>query len=145
MAKDSRRVFPKDIPYPERSHPIYSNPTVIGSRANLMRSMPKAVDASEETEEDGPRDEPDKKSTARPSLRGPSKVMRYPDASHPIFSNPTVIGSRANLMRSMPKAVDASEETEASPSTPSSSPAVEPDSDEKEDSYRGEPGSEGAA
>ena len=137
MGKDSRRVFPKDIPYPDSSHPIYSNPTVIGSRANLMRSMPKAVDASEETEEDGPRDEPDKKSTARPSLKGISRVMRYPDASHPIFSNPTVFGSRANLMRSRPEAVDASEETEASPSTPSSSPSVEPESKEKEDGSEG--------
>ena len=145
MGKDSRRVFPKDIPYPDSSHPIYSNPTVIGSRANLMRSMRNTEDASEETEEDGPRDEPDKKSTARPSLKGISRVMRYPDASHPIFSNPTVFGSRANLMRSRPEAVDASEETEASPSTPSSSPSVEQESNEKEDSSRGEPGSGGAA
>jgi len=84
-----------------------------------------------------------KKSSTKPSLKGPSKVMRYPDASHPIYSNPTVFGSRANLMRS--KAVEGSEETEPSPSTPSSSPSVEPESNEKEDSSRGEPGSGGAA
>ena len=86
-----------------------------------------------------------KKPSKKRSRKGPSKVMRYPDASHPIFSNPTVIGSRANLMRSMPKVVDASEETEASPLTPSSSPSVEPESSEKEASSRAEPGSEGAA
>ena len=73
------------------------------------------------------------------------KDIPYPDASHPIFSNPTVFGSRANLMRLRPEAVDAFEETEASPSTPSSSPSVEPESNEKEDSSRGEPGSGGAA
>ena len=121
MAKDSRRGLPKDIPYADASHPIFSNPTVIGSRANLMKSMPKAVDASEETEEDGPLDEPDKKSTTQPSEMALPKEMIYPDASDPIYSNPTVIGSRANLMRSRPKAVAASKGTTASPSTPSPS------------------------
>lgn len=141
--KPSRRVLPKDIPYPDASHPIFSNPTVIGSRANLMRSMPKAVDASEETEEDGPLDEPDKKSTRQPSRRALPKDMTYPDSSDPIFSNPTVIGSRANLMRSMPKVVDTSEETEASTSTPPSDPSMESDSDEKDDGSRAEHGPEG--
>ncbi len=82
---------------------------------------------------------------AKDSRRGLPKDIPYPEASHPIYSNPTVFGSRANLMRSRPEAVDASEETEASPSTPSSSPSVEAESNEKEDSSHAEPGSGGVA
>ena len=75
-------------------------------------------------------------------LRPLSRVMRFPDPLHPIFSNPSVIGSRANLMRSMPKDVDTSQETEALPSTPSSSRLVDPKLEEtKEDGSRGERGS----
>ena len=140
--KPSRRGLPNNIPYADASHPIFANPTVIGSRANLMRSMSKTVDTLEETESNI--GDSGKESSTRRSLKGPSKVMNFPDASHPIYSNPTVIGSRANLMRSRPEAVDASEEPEASPSTPSSSPSVEPESYEKEDSARAEPGSGGA-
>ena len=78
--------------------------------------------------------------------KGLPRKMNFPDASHPIFSNPTVIGSRANLMRSMSKAVDASEEAADSPSTHSSNPSVEPEVEEtEEDDSRGEPGSGGAA
>ena len=87
-----------------------------------------------------------RKFTKKPSRKAISRVMRYPDASHPIFSNPTVIGSRANLMRSRPKVVDASEEKEASPSTPSSGRSVERELEEtEEDGPRGEPGTGGTA
>ena len=87
-----------------------------------------------------------KKPSTKPSRRALPKDIQYPDASHPIFSNPTVIGSRANLMRSRPKVVDASEEKEASPSTPSSGRSVERELEEtEEDGPRGEPGTGGTA
>ena len=53
----------------------------------------------------------DSETPKRRSLVELTREMRFPGADHPIFKNPTVIGTRADLMRHGRASHDEADET----------------------------------
>ena len=91
MAKDSddrdrrkrvRKQWPREINYPDASHPIFSRPTVITFANNPTPPTPEPEEGSEASEEAQP-------PRRYPRLKPPP--MKFRDASDPIYSNPTVL------------------------------------------------------
>ena len=92
MAKDSddrdtrkrvRKQWPREINYPDASHPIFSKPIVMAFKNNPTPPTAEPEKSSEASEE------------AQPPRRYPRQgpvPMKFRDASDPIYSNPTILG-----------------------------------------------------
>ena len=92
MAKDSddrdgrkrvRKQWPREINYPDASHPIFSRPTIMVFKNNPTPPTAEPEKSSEASEE------------AQPPRRYPKHKpvpMKFRDASDPIYSNPTILG-----------------------------------------------------
>ena len=126
MAKDSddrdtrkrvRKQWPREINYPEDSHPIYSKPTVIdfGLRSTKSTSAsgpslvpdnptsdvpaspsPKPSDTTGKSQEDTMAQDNGEGSTPRRLRKAWSPVVNFPEDSHPIFSKPIVMAFKNN-------------------------------------------------
>ena len=113
MAKDSddrdtrkrvRKQWPREINYPDASHPIFSRPTVITFANNPTPPTPEPEENSEASEE------------AQPPRRYPKHKlvpMKFRDASDPIYSNPTILGFVRK--RSSPDSESPNKPSSASP------------------------------
>ena len=125
MAKDSddrdrrkrvRKRLPREMNFPDASHPIFSRPTIMAFKNNPTPPTAEPEKSSEASEE------------AQPPRRYPKHKlvpMKFRDPSDPIYSNPTILGFVSSRKRASPD----SEIPE--PGKPSS--ALPEDSVEKED------------
>ena len=123
MAKDSddrdarkrvRKQWPREINYPDASHPIFSRPTVITFANNPTPPTPEPEEDSQDPEE------------VQPPRRYPRLKlvpMKFRDPSDPIYSNPTILGFVRSRERSSPDSETPNKPSSASPE----------DSEEKED------------
>ena len=78
----SKKPFPREMNFPDASHPIFSRPTIVVFKNNPTPPAAEPEKSSEASEE------------AQPPSRYPKHKpvpMKFRDASDPIYSNPTVI------------------------------------------------------
>ena len=102
MAKDSddrdrrkrvRKQWPREMNFPDASHPIFSKPTMMVFKNNPTPPTAEPEKSSEASEEAQP-------PRRYPRLKPPP--MKFRDASDPIYSNPTVITFVTSRTRSLP-------------------------------------------
>ena len=92
----------------DESHPIFSNPITIGFGSPMGPLTPKPEEGSETAEEDrsetgsSERESDADQSTKKPYKKRPPPPMKFLEADHPIYSNPTVITFVPNRKRSSP-------------------------------------------
>ncbi len=115
MAKDSddrdtrkrvRKQWPREMNFPDASHPIFSRPTMMVFKNNPTPPTAEPEKSSEASEE------------AQPPRRYPKHKlvpMKFRDPSDPIYSNPTVLGFVTSRKRSSPDSETPNEPSSASP------------------------------
>ncbi len=115
MAKDSddrdarkpvRKQWPREMNFPDASHPIFSKPIVMAFKNNPTPPTAEPEKSSEASEEAQP-------PRRYPRLKPPP--MKFRDASDPIYSNPTVFGFVRSRERSSPDSETPNKPSSASP------------------------------
>ncbi len=107
------RRLPREINYPDASHPIFSKPIVMAFKNDPTPPTAEPEKSSEASEE------------AQPPRRYPRlkpTPMKFRDASDPIYSNPTVLGFVRSRKRSSP---DSETPEPGKPNPASPEPPVE--------------------